>query len=239
MCFVLLLLGLAFSGCKPKAEAVDVRVSVQLLDGGQPIEMGDIFLTEEGYRVRFDNLKFYLGSFTLGSPEAASDMLNPVVLINMTEDETEFTGCFLASEIDAVHLTVGVDAAINDNPEPSAYPTDHDLSDFALMFWTWNSGYKFIELEGRMDLTGTDGATLDDFVSIHTGLTENIRQRSFSLSKTPDGGAISLEIGIEVSTLFNAVESIDLAEGAQTHTTDVPALALAFTENFIASISVE
>ena len=234
-CFVL-------SACKTEeavASEVDVRVNVQLLNGGEAIALGDIFLTDEGYRVRFDELNFYLGSFVMDTPEGSFDLLDPVEIFRLEDGLDSFSKQVWFTEMQGLDLLVGVDEDINSDPEPSAYASDHPLSTFANMFWVWNTGYKFVSIEGRIDLTGTEGAELNEFVSIHTGLNENLRSTSFNINRQPECGVMNVQLGIEVSTLFNATTVIDLGESRQTHTTDYPELAADFTDNFIASIVVE
>ena len=216
-----------------------LRVRVQLKDGTTPISTGDIFTTPEGYRVRVDDLNVYLGAFDVSNGEGSAGLASEVALFKLGSDQTTADFAIPGSCSQTLNsFVVGVPDEYNVNPDPSAYTVDHPLSDLQNMYWTWATGYKFIELEGRMDLTGTEGAELTDFISIHTGKPENLELIAPSVTGAAACGRIEYVVELDVSQWFNAVHDIDIATDNQTHTGDNPELAEQFTDNFAASLTV-
>ena len=221
----------------PLADTLYVRV--QLMDGTTPISTGDIFTTSEGYRVRLDQLDVYLSAFDASNGEGSAGLASEVALFKFGSDQTTADFDIPNSSSQTLNsFVVGVPDEYNIDPDPAAYPVDHPLSDFQGMFWTWASGYKFIQLEGRMDLTGTEGAELTDFISIHTGKPENLELIAPSVTSAAACERIEYVVELDVSQWFNAVHDIDIATDNQTHTSDNPELAEQFSDNFAASLTV-
>lgn len=237
---VLAMFGLA--GCPqvrdiPSADSI--RIRVQLMDGTTPISTGDIFTTDQGYRVRLDQLDVYLSAFDASNSDGSAGLSSEVALFKLGNDQTTAEFAIPNSGSQTLNsFAVGVPDEYNLDPDPAAYPVDHPLSDFQGMFWTWASGYKFIQLEGRMDLTGTEGAELTDFISIHTGKPENLEIITPSFTVAAECERIEYVVALDVSQWFNAVHNIDIATNNQTHTSDNPELAEQFTDNFAASLTV-
>lgn len=230
----------SFSGCKEDDEPENatgiVRFSLEY--DGTPVTLEEVFETVDGYRMRLDRLDFYV-SETWFTTNSSNLTLESVSLIQFDQNQTSISFPIEASSVDGLQFSIGVPAWINEDPDPSQYPTDHPLSDFSGMYWSWNSGYKFVQLEGKADLTGSDGAPLDHPISIHTGLGDNYESLTFEKTIVADCNQVVANVRIDIKEWFTAVHDIDVATDSETHTTDNPELAEKFSDNFAASMRLE
>lgn len=236
--FTIAALLMALASCKEERTQVvnTVNVRFELVNDGEPFSPGEVVQLPSGERLRIDQLDFYVNAPELSGTSTSDE--NGISLIRIQQDMVE-TGWSTTAELaSGLSFEIGVPASINDNPDPSQYATSHPLSDFSGMYWSWNSGYKFIQLEGRADLSGTEGASLDHPISYHTGLEAN---REFVALPEPLAASCErydLVVTIDVSQWWNGPADLDMETQNQTHTTDEPQTAAAFSDNFVASLMI-
>lgn len=230
----------AFSGCKKEDDPVATQgiVRFTLVYDGAPVSLEEVFLTSDGYRMRLDRFDFYVSN-AMFWPDDSDLSLESVYLLRFDQNVTSLEFPLDVESASRLDFSIGVPAIINENPDPSQYTTDHPLSDFSGMYWSWNSGYKFVQIEGKADLTGTEEAPLDHPISIHTGLGSNFESVSFEKSFSADCEQIVANVRIDIKEWFSSVHDIDIAVDSETHTTDNPELAEKFSDNFAASMYIE
>jgi len=101
-----------------------------------------------------------------------------------------------------IQFGIGVDEAANNSIDPIG-----DLDPNSRMAWSWDVGYKFVLMEGGL----SHG---DVFVPLvyHVGFSENYKTLKFDVSQSViDGSDVSFNFQVDVMTMFNGVEPIDMA----------------------------
>jgi hypothetical protein len=135
---------------------------------------------------------------------------------------------------------IGVDAGRNTGQDPSQYPNAHPLSVVTSqgMFWTWNSGYIFVQFQGKTAFDGDANNMLDSY-AFHIG-TDNF-YREIELLKafeiTENGGSIDLAF-LADRFLESDELMLDLSISSVTHTMDNMVLANRFMELFEQAIVI-
>jgi hypothetical protein len=135
---------------------------------------------------------------------------------------------------------IGVDAGRNTGQDPSQYPNAHPLSVVTSqgMFWTWNSGYIFVQFQGKTAFDGDANNMLDSY-AFHIG-TDNF-YREIELLKafeiTENGGSIDLAF-LADRFLESDELMLDLSISSVTHTMDNAVLANRFMELFEQAIVI-
>jgi hypothetical protein len=146
------------------------------------------------------------------------------------------------SEIARIEFAVGIPSEYNKDVDPTTYTNSHPLSVQGSqgMFWTWNTGYIFSKMEGKSDLTGTEGASLTNPFSFHAG--DDPLYRTFSFEKPFTiglNGSQDIIVSMHIDEIFNNdTDPIDVSTDYITHTSDNFALAERFINNLAASIEV-
>lgn len=109
---------------------------------------------------------------------------------------------------------IGVSNDVNFN-NPADYDADNDLSPQSpSMHWNWNSGYRFIVIEGMVDVDGDQ--TLDSTFQYHIGTSDLFRTSSVMIHENVDVmESIMLSLNIDVSQVL---ADIDIANNLDTHT---------------------
>ncbi len=104
---------------------------------------------------------------------------------------------------DRVEFGIGVDSAANNSIEVRG-----DLDPNGRMAWGWDIGYKFVLVEGGLELA-------DGLVPLvyHVGFDENYALRSVPLHASSfDGGSATIELCADLLTMFTGVETVDMGE---------------------------
>lgn len=117
-------------------------------------------------------LEYYISEITLihdGGMETTAS--GTYVLANAGTQVNEMIGSFSITTLEGVRFGIGVDAAAN-HLDPSAYAMTHPLAPKSpSMHWGWNSGYRFVALEGN------SGSGLNQIFQIHA-LGDNYYQQT-------------------------------------------------------------
>ncbi|MEM1135712.1 MAG: MbnP family protein, partial [Bacteroidota bacterium] len=183
-----------------------------LLNEGQPLE-----LDSKEYKNALDNrytvseFKFYMSNIKLRNSSNGAIYLEPEsyhLVERMPEThiyEIEIdnipTDSFAFNELE---FGVGVDNAKNYSLDQvgALDPTNN-------MAWDWNTGYKFLLLEGRFFPENSDPAGL----VYHIGGDSNYRTISLPLGNNPvainQNEQFTLTINVEVSQIFNGATNLD------------------------------
>lgn len=104
---------------------------------------------------------------------------------------------------DRVEFGIGVDSAANNSIEALG-----DLDPNGRMAWGWEIGYKFVLVEGGLELA-------DGLVPLvyHVGFDENYALRSVPLDTSIfDGESATIELCADLLRMFTEVETVDLGE---------------------------
>ncbi len=102
---------------------------------------------------------------------------------------------------DTIELAVGIDPAANGSITPLG-----DLDPNGRMAWNWETGYKFLLLEGMLE---RDGARIP--LVYHVGFDENYTPLSFKTSILPSAEPTIVMFTVHLLRLFDSDPRLDLA----------------------------
>lgn len=226
----------------PTSSAPKIIFQFSATYNGAPLELGQVYSTEQGYRIQLETMKSYISNIKFYSANDDVVTVKDIALIdfsNSTSIEVEGpVGQFIG-----MSMGLGVPQNINKNIDPTTYANSHPLSvqGSAGMFWTWNTGYIFTKFEGRCDYTGTEGAPLTDPFAFHSGDDYNYRTANFVIAKNFEKeNTYTIPITLRVEKIINGPEDpIDLQVDFLTHTSNNPALATRFVNKLAFAFDAE
>ncbi len=243
------LISIAFSSCKDDAEetpaikaAPKANIVVTPVYGDQPFSIGTVYTTNQGYRLRVETMKTYISNIQLHNFNGDSVVFKDILVHDFNEP-LEISSEIAEGSYTKLKLSLGVPEALNKDQDPSQYPNSHPLSvqGSSGMFWTWNTGYIFTKFDGRLDLTGQEGAQLIDPFAFHTGddLLFRTVELPIDVVAEKDGNYI-IRVKMDIKKFIdNENDQIDLSTDFLTHTVGNMMLARRFAENFAQSFEVE
>jgi len=138
-----------------------------------------------------------------------------------------------------IKFDFGVDSTLN-HSDPATYATNHPLSIYNGNFWTWNSGYIFTKIEGKIDSVASGSSDLSTAFFYHCGadlLYRHIPELSHSIVVLP-GKTDTFKVNVNIEQLFeNQSRVIDVKNNPSTHTTDNFTLAELVVDNMSSAFS--
>jgi hypothetical protein len=208
--FILLLSSALFfnTGCGGE-KASRVYLKINLTAGGQPLQLNTDYTTPEGNLIQYSMVRFYVSQVSLikDNNEEIHYPDNYYLADSQTENlfliDEALTGKFKG-----IRFGLGVDSTRNDSSGIYAipayeYPADHALSPANFMYWSWNPGYIFMKLEGKVDTSGNGILNeIGETFSIHTGFKEAYVFIERNYSFTTKGDDIILQINAEIPNFF-------------------------------------
>lgn len=146
---------------KPALGNVELVITPKL--GTLPFYFDSTYTTAAGEKYKITNLKFFLSSISLSSPlgiespASSAASKNGVFLVNLTESnfnagigKQSFRTVFQMKEgeYSDLRFNVGLPRQLNhSDPTNAEPPLDLGKAD---MFWSWNTGYIFLLIEGKL-----------------------------------------------------------------------------------------
>jgi hypothetical protein len=212
----------------------------------EPLTIGEVYNTEEGFRLRVENLDFYISDVTISKDGGANLIGSEIALLLDESENMEVTFDAEAGNYSGLSFAFGIPSEVNTDSDPTQFPNAHPLSvqGSTGMFWTWNTGYIFTRFDGRADTTGTEGAPLTHPFAFHCGndLLYQVRDYpdlSFEINEN-ENTVITLRIQVD-QILTNSENPIDIREESLTHSSGEAGLALAekIVNNFYGATTLE
>jgi hypothetical protein len=202
----------------PEASKAQLQIDLQPVYGGQNFFMDSIYTTQEGYKVKFTELKCYFTLFGNGT-----NALHQAALLDYRE-----TGSLLFkkegdyAKFLNLNAILGVDSSLN-HLDPSAFPIESPLniSNAGPMHWGWSTGYIFMNIEGKVD-TILDATTNPDLsFSFHIGTDSYLQNLQFNNINWTDIGNNTRQFKLKLDLLAflgQGANSINLSSEYLTHT---------------------
>lgn len=162
---------------KPEAPKAQLQIAMQPTFGNETFYMDSIYTTQEGYKVKFTELKCYFTLFGNGAEGLQQAALldyreTGSLLFKKDGDHTKFHN---------LNAILGVDSTLN-HLDPSAFLNESPLniSNAGPMHWGWSTGYIFMNIEGKVD-TIVDATTNANFsFSFHVGTDPYLQALQFN-----------------------------------------------------------
>lgn len=233
-------LGLNLTSCKDdvitKCETVagpSLRMTVQPMFGGQVLYLDSTYLTAEGHKIQFTDLKFYMEDIRNGNTQ----------LIDAALFDYRERGTFLLetegdiADFSDLQANLGVDSSVNhDNPSAFANASMLNIANSNDMHWAWNPGYIFVKVEGKADTIPDATDLFNHNIVFHVGLDVNLQTLDYSnlnwVTINPD--LSELQFVLDMATfLQGSTQNIDVKTEFSSHSSaGQEALTLKVMENF-------
>lgn len=245
---------LAATGCKPDPIAPEDQATLTMEFapevGGLRFFPEQTYRNHNGQRMLLERYRFLVSDLRLVRDDGTEDTLTRSALVDFVEPSFrtveelvpgECVGTFRIDpgRYEELRFGLGVGPDRN-NGNPADYDEAHPLSIRRGMHWTWSSGYIFLQIDGRVDTTGTDTAALSQGFIYHPGLNELYREMVFPLDnfQAEEQGALDLTLEVDLARAFyNNTEGIDMKVDNLTHATppgsDAFRLAEQVVDNFV------
>lgn len=211
---------LAFNACnKDDDEAADmaeVAFNIDFLVNGAAFTPGQVY-DINGTMVSFETVNFYLGDMTFTPQSGTATAFSGDHLLITPDAGNQTIGDVSTGTFNELSFFVGVAQDANNqteedftnrkDPDPLAEQTPS-------MHWSWNSGYKFIRIDGSVDTDG-DG-TPETGMQFHLGNNDRRATITFQADYNLDKGANVITFEFDVAKMFT---NIDLSTNVSFHTT--------------------
>jgi hypothetical protein len=222
-----LLLPLILLACNEPTETPapgETAVNIVPLNDTSALELQGKYNTGQGMILKPSDFKFYISDLSVQAGDGTWKQLRDAYLYDLGAGQTGFKISIPAGSR-KMRYGIGVPAGLN-NGDPTVYPNSHPYSVAGSngMHWNWNSGYKFIVFEGKMDTSAT--GTFTRSFSFHTGMDTLYRSVEINLPASVK----TVTMTVDASKFFTG---INLDTENQTHGGTQISLAKRFTDNFI------
>lgn len=215
---LVLVMATACGDDNPEAPKAQLQIDLQPVYGGQNFFMDSIYTTQEGYKVKFTELKCYFTLFGNGT-----NALHQAALLDYRE-----TGSLLFkkegdyAKFLNLNAVLGVDSSLN-HLDPSAFPNESPLniSNAGPMHWGWNPGYIFMNIEGKVDTIPDATLNTDLSFSFHIGTDSYLQNLQFNNIDWTDIGNNTRQFKLKLDLLAflgQGTSSINLSSEYLTHT---------------------
>lgn len=212
-----------------------LSLSVTHLVGGKPFSFDSTYITDSGRRFKFTAARFHLSSPVLGMHDALAP-LDKYLQIKPT------VGNYLVDTIqpdsyNSLSFDIGVDSIAN-HSDPTLWPDDHPLSLLNSMqdHWSWNGGYVFLKIEGRVDSSAAMNGAINKFFYFH--LASDVMLTHVSLARefvVEPGNSYTFPVTIDWG---RGIQGLDLTRQS-TQTEDNLPLAQQVMQDFLTGITSE
>ncbi len=215
---LVLVIATACGDDNPEAPKAQLQIDLQPVYGGQNFFMDSIYTTQEGYKVKFTELKCYFTLFGNGT-----NALHQAALLDYRE-----TGSLLFkkegdyAKFLNLNAVLGVDSSLN-HLDPSAFPNESPLniSNAGPMHWGWSTGYIFMNIEGKVDTIPDATLNTDLSFSFHIGTDSYLQNLQFNNINWTDIGNNTRQFKLKLDLLAflgQGASSINLSSEYLTHT---------------------
>ncbi|NBA77432.1 hypothetical protein GOQ04_17895 [Emticicia sp. ODNR4P] len=222
----------------------NVSLEFDNLMGGQKIVLGSTTAKNAaGEDFTITTLNYYISNVSLKKVDGSKvDLKNQYFLVRQADSETLIQSLkdVPAADYKEVTFTIGVDSVKSISPveertgvlDPAGFSDDG-------MYWSWNSGYIFMKLEGTSSAVAANAAGLRKY-QYHVGgfggrtsvTANNLRTVTLSLPSTMTvrkSIAPTIHFVADVTKVFSGTTTLKLADAAVIMS---PALATPIANNY-------
>lgn len=184
--------------------------------------------------------RLYFSSISLQNATNEIVIKDVALLDPGVEGENSFTVELEDASFTNINFGLGLNAVQNAK-NPGDFANDDPLSTYQSMYWSMLK-YRFAKFEGKANETGKLGSGNDVSIAYHPGTDSIFQQLSLPINITvKEETTKTININIDLETMFVTFDPIDLLDETQTQTHSTPAdihVAKKFMENLKASIWV-
>jgi hypothetical protein len=222
--FILFLLLVAFPSCKEnestkEEEKEKVTLEVQFFVKDKPLNLLQEYQNDLNQKYLLESFKFYLSNFEFesASTNEVFKVEDSYLLFSADREKNIFEREILVKkgEFDKMNFSIGVDSIKNTSLDNSG---DLDISNS--MAWDWNTGYKFVVMEGKY-YTDISNPTTSIPLVFHIGQNQNYKKVSLSFETVSDKGIFStsnqngnkkIVLKVDLNDFFSSPNQINFNE---------------------------
>lgn len=209
-----------FSSCKetevPKDDETEkVTLEVQFFVKDKPLKLLQEYQNDLNQNYLLESFKFYLSNFEFesASTNEVFKVKDSYLLFSADREINIFEKEILIKkgEYSKLNFSIGVDSIKNTSLDNSG---DLDISNS--MAWDWNTGYKFVVMEGKYYANPSDLTSSIPLV-FHIGLNPSYQKVSLNFENLNDKGIFSTDnkkivLKVDLNDFFSSPNQIDFNE---------------------------
>ena len=208
-----------------------LRFSFRNVINDEVMELRDLsYLNANGDTFSIEEFNYYISNVTLGKSGSSAEFLIPesYFLIRKQDgvDSHEISVEDVPSGMyDVLRFSIGIDPEKN-----TSLDSDGDLNPSNNMAWNWNTGYKFVLLEGRYKtVSGQEGVLV-----FHIGRDENYHTMEVDLTESisiQEGKVSEVLLETDAAEMFVSPYTIDFSvESNAQFGTDADSIAVNYRD---------
>jgi hypothetical protein len=244
--FLLLLGFVSYSSCKKEEVKGDstLHLNFDFNYGSEEFIINHVYDYPLDYSLKIEKLLLYIAEVKLIDSDGKSHDVSSIIYVDSDASDNGITVIIPEGNYKSMTFSLGVPQSMNgtDNPDFDAalYDPNHPLSLSNGMYWTWNSGYRFVLMDGRINTTPQADDEFETLLSIHTGKDYSYRTRTLNLNyNAVKDNAASIVMQFDVAEfLAGENDVIDIAIDNQSHGTNEN-LANRLSDNAIKAVSIQ
>lgn len=175
---------------------------------------GSIYVNALNQTYTISKFTYYIGQLKFNLNDGSSFFIDDYYLVSEDEEKVASKSISFTTvpegEYESIEFILGVDSARNCSGAQSGA-----LDPINAMFWTWNTGYIFLKLEGKSKFSSTTGTILEYHIGGFKQLENCIRKvkipfnRSVSIEKN---NSVKIQLKVDVSEILKNPTTIDFSQ---------------------------
>lgn len=244
--FTFLSVFLTYSSCKKEEEKGEstLQLDFNFQFENEEFIINQVYNYPLDYTFKIEKLLLYISDVKLIDVDGVSHDISKVIFVDSDSDENGISAIIPEGNYKSIVFSIGVPQSLNGTQNPdfdaALYDPNHPLSLSNAMYWTWNTGYRFVLLDGRINTNPLEDEDFETLLSIHTGKDYSFRTKTINLNYTAikdNTGGIMMTFNVE-DFLAGENDVIDIAVDNQSHGTN-EGLANRLSDNVIKAVKVE
>ena len=210
----------------------------------ESFEANTVYDYSLGYKLKFERFRLYIANVQFVDSDGNTQDGPEIIYVDEFSTDNRVSFEIPGGDYSKIKFAIGVPQNLNgtDNPgfDAALFSADHPLSLDNGMYWTWNTGYRFNLIDGRVNTDPNIDESFETLLSIHTGKDYSYRLTTLNHSfNAPKDAKVDVTLRFDVSAfLENPDDVIDLAIDNQTHGENAE-LSNRVADNGIKSVEVE
>ena len=199
------------------------------------ILLNESFFVNDSVELKISDFNFYLTNLAVQNELGEWTIIQESWLMSLYENQTGFQ---VKNEVlrnaKKIRFNIGVPAEIN-HSDPSQYPNSsaYSIQGGKGMHWGWETGYKFLIIDGKAKLPGDTAFNTN--VSLHAGTDTLLRKVEYDIANLNFADVKPPYLVMRVS-LSEAFDNIDLSTENQSHTGSDIVTVTKLMNNFVTAI---
>lgn len=170
-----------------------------------------IYKNELNQDFTISNFKYYVGKISFIDESGKSSKPSDYIFINQDDEETKNSAFSLENGFyKGIEFNIGVDSVDNQNGVHSGA-----LDVLNAMYWTWNSGFIFMKLEGNSSYSTSPAHFFEYHIGGYKFPTNSIRKVKINFTEpliVDRGNKVSIQLNVDVLEILKSPNTIDFSK---------------------------